>query len=101
MRGKDWLFVLNRTEANLPANGRCNMDSVVLETMRRMYKVVMKYPDGTTHEEDEIFESESEADDHGLYQVSCYKTGGEILHMSNPFDNPLRDEAAAFDVIEV
>ena len=31
------------------------------ERSGRMYKVVMHNPDGTTHEEDEIFETEEEA----------------------------------------
>lgn len=67
-----------------------------------MYKVVMKYPDGTTDPDDEVFQSESEADDHGLYLVSCYNQGGEVLHMSNPGDYPLvEDDDADFEVIEV
>ena len=65
------------------------------------YKVVMQYPDGTEEEDDEVFEAEAEADEHGLYMVSCYAQGGEILHMSNPGDYPLSDEEADFEVIEV
>ena len=66
-----------------------------------MYKVVMKYPDGTTEEQDEVFQSESEAAEFGLYLVGCYDTGGEILHMSNPGDYPLSDEDADYEVVEV
>lgn len=66
-----------------------------------MYKVVMKYPDGTTEEDDEVFESASEANDYGMYMVSCYSQGGEILHMSNPGDYPLSDDDADFQVIEI
>ena len=66
-----------------------------------MYKVVMKYPDGTTEEEDEIFESESEANDYGSEQVSNFRLGGAIFHASNPGDYPLSGEDADFDVIEV
>ncbi len=65
------------------------------------YKVEMQYPDGTTEEDDEVFETEAEADEHGLYLVSCYREGGEILHMSNPGDYPLSDEEADFEIIEV
>lgn len=65
------------------------------------YKVVMKYPDGTTEEDDEVFDSKPDADAHGLYMVSCYRTGGEILHMSNPGDYPLSDEEADFFVKKV
>lgn len=67
-----------------------------------MFKVVMKYSDGTTEEDDEVFESEAEANEHGLYLCSCYEEGGEILHMSNPGDYPLDDDDRAdFEVIEV
>lgn len=65
------------------------------------YKVVMQYPDGAEEEDDEVFETEAEADEHGLYMVSCYSQGGEILHMSNPGDYPLSDEEADFEVIEI
>jgi hypothetical protein len=35
-------------------------------------------------------------------QCSNYKTGGEVLHLSNPGDYPLNeDDRADFDVIEV
>ena len=67
-----------------------------------VYKVVIKYPNGTTEEDDEVFESESEATDYGLQQVHNYQTGGEVLHMSNPGDYPLRDDDEVdFEVIEV
>lgn len=65
------------------------------------YKVVMQYPDGTTEEDDEVFETEAEADEYGVYMVSCHSLGGEILHMSNSGDCPLSDEEADFEVIEV
>ena len=65
-----------------------------------MYKVVMKYPDGTEEELDDIFETESEAESHGLYMCSCYTLGGEILHDHNPGDYPLKDDEADFEVIE-
>lgn len=66
-----------------------------------VYKVVMKFPDGSSEEEDEIFQSESEAVAHGEYMVSCHALGGEILHLSNPGDYPLSDDEADFEVIEV
>jgi len=66
-----------------------------------MYKVVMRYPDGTDEELDEVFETEAEANEHGSYMCSCYRQGGEDLHMSNPGDYPLSDDEADFDVIEV
>ena len=37
-------------------------------------------------EEDEIFNTESDAEDYALYLSSCSRDGAEILHMSNPGD---------------
>lgn len=67
-----------------------------------MYKVVMKYSDGTTEEDDEVFESEADATEHGLYLCSCYAEGAEVLNLSNPGDYPLdEDDKADFEVVEV
>jgi hypothetical protein len=68
-----------------------------------MYKLVMRYPDGTTEEDDEVFETNEEARAHGLEQCSSYRVGGEVLHMSNPGDYPLseHDDDVDFDVIRV
>jgi hypothetical protein len=64
-----------------------------------MYKVVMKYPDGSTEEDDEVFESASEAHEYGLDRVNDYATGWEIL---NREDDPVDGEDEAdFEVIEV
>lgn len=65
------------------------------------FKVVMKYPDGTSENEDELFDTQEEANDAGMYAVSCYAQGGEVLNMSNPGDYPLGDGAADFEVIEI
>ena len=65
-----------------------------------MFKVVMRYPDGTTEEDDELFETELEAQDYGCTLLNNYETGGEVLHRSNPDDYPLEGEAD-FEVIEV
>lgn len=53
-----------------------------------MYKVLMKYPDGTEELDDEVFTSESEANEYGLTCCSDYVQGGEVLHLSNPGDYP-------------
>ena len=37
-------------------------------------------------EQDEVFTSESVAEEYALYLRSCSRTGAEILHMSNPGD---------------
>ena len=52
------------------------------------FKVVRKYSDGTVEEDDEVFDTEGEANEYGLVQASHYQTGGEILNLSNPGDYP-------------
>lgn len=61
----------------------------------------MQYPDGTSEEEDERFETEEGAEAFGLEQCSNYVVGGEVLHLSNPGDYPLNDDRADFEVVEV
>ena len=66
------------------------------------YQVEMQYSDGTTELDDEIFDTEQEAEEHGLYLCSCYSLGCETLNMSNPGDYPLdEDDDVDFEVIEV
>lgn len=66
------------------------------------WKVIYHYPDGTSEEDDEIFDTKAEAEDHGLYMCSCYKEGGEILNMSNPGDYPLdEDDECDYEVVKV
>lgn len=66
------------------------------------YKVVMHYSDGTDEEEDELYDSEEQAEEAGNYSCSCYREGREILNLSNPGDYPLDDDDDCdFDVIEV
>lgn len=56
------------------------------------YKVILHYPDGETSEEDELFDSEEEAFEHGEYLCGCLAQGNEDLFMMNPGDYPLDDE---------
>lgn len=66
------------------------------------YKVLMQYSDGTEELEDDIFDTEEEAEEYGCYLVSCNRTGAETLNMSNPGDYPLDDyEAPDFAIVEV
>lgn len=46
--------------------------------------------------EDEVFDTESEAEEYALYLVGCTREGAETLHMSNPGDYDY-DEAAFED----
>ena len=58
------------------------------------YKVRLISEDGEVHEED--------AYEYGCYLKSCYFQGQEILHMSNPGDNPEPDydEEIKIEVVE-
>lgn len=52
-------------------------------------------------EEDEIFSTYEEAEEHALYLVSCYHTGGETLEMSNPGDYPYDpDDEPEYEIVE-
>ena len=54
--------------------------------------------------EDEVFDTEEDADEYGLYLRSCSRTGAEILHMSNPGDYEYDEdtfEAPDYEVIEI
>lgn len=51
--------------------------------------------------EDEVFDTEEEAEEHALYFVSCTKLGAEILHMSHPVDYDEDDYEADYEIIEV
>lgn len=66
-----------------------------------MFKVRMIYPDGSTEDNDELFDTEAEARQYGLDLCAERQEGGEILHMSNPGDYPDEDDDADFAVIEV
>ena len=60
------------------------------------YKVVI---DG--EEDDEVFDTYEDADEHGMYLVSCWNTGAQTLEMSNPGDYPYDpDDEPDYDVIE-
>ncbi len=66
------------------------------------YKVILRYPDGETYEEDEVFDSEKEAFEHGEYLCGCAFQGAEDLYNHNPGDYPLDDEEdIEIEVIEV
>lgn len=66
------------------------------------YKVIIHYSDGTSEEEDEIFETRAEAESHGSYVCSCIETGAEDLYLSNSGDYPLEAAVSAdYEVIEV
>lgn len=54
--------------------------------------------------EDDIFDSEDDADEYGLYLQSCSREGAEILHMSNPGDYDFdvdSFEAPEYEIVEI
>lgn len=67
------------------------------------YKVVYHYDNGETYEDEEIYRTEDEANEAGLYGLACYNEGGEILEMSNPGDYPWNEDEdeTNFEVIEI
>lgn len=65
-----------------------------------MFKIVTIGSDGT-REEDELFETEAEAEAYGEQYCSDYSQGAEVLHMHNPGDYPEPNDSLEFEVIEV
>lgn len=66
------------------------------------YKIVMQYPNGTSEEEDDIFDSEAAAEEYANYLVGCSREGAETLNLSNPGDYSLNDsEDPDYEIIEI
>lgn len=51
--------------------------------------------------EDEVFDTEEEAEEHALYLCSCAREGAEILHMSNPGDYDADDYDDDYEIVEI
>ena len=51
-----------------------------------IFKVLMKFADGTEELDDTEFDSELGAEEYGNYLVGCSREGAEILNLSNPGD---------------
>lgn len=55
-------------------------------------------------EQDEVFSSETDAEEHALYLCSCTELGAEILHMSNPGDYDYDEddfEIPDYEIVEI
>ena len=50
--------------------------------------------------EDEIFDTEEDAQEHASYLASCARLGAEILHMSNPGDYDVDDYDDDYEIVE-
>ena len=65
------------------------------------YKVIMHYLNRISEEEEEIFDTEYDADQYALYLISCGKEGAEILNLSNPGNYDLDDyDEPDFEIVE-
>lgn len=51
--------------------------------------------------EDEVFDTEEEAEEYALYLSSCAREGAEILHLSNPGDYDEDDCDDDYEVVQV
>lgn len=51
--------------------------------------------------DDEIFDTEEDAEEYALYLSSCAKLGAEILHMSNPGDYDEDDYEIDYEIEEI
>lgn len=68
----------------------------------KKYKVVLNYSDGTSEEEDDVFDTIEDAEDYALYLVSCCNQGQEDLNLSNPGDYPDDEyEEPDYEIIEI
>lgn len=66
-----------------------------------MFKVVLRFSDGATEVDDEVFDTEAEAEAYGSELCSNYSAGGEVMHLSNPGDYPLDTAGVDYEVVEV
>lgn len=64
------------------------------------YQIQYIASDGTKELDDEVYDSEEEAYEAGEYGCSCHSLGNEILHLSNPGDNPIDEEGLDFEIVE-
>ena len=65
------------------------------------YKVIMHYSNGISEEEEDIFDTEDDAEEYVFYLFSCGKEGAEILNLSNPGDYDLDDyDEPDFEIVE-
>ena len=67
------------------------------------YQVKLIYKD-EEELDDELFDTEDEAEEHALYLIGCAREGAEILNMSNPGDYEYDEdtyEDPEYEIIEV
>ena len=67
------------------------------------YKVIYHPADGPVFEDDnygQFYDSYSEADNAGLYDISCRETGAEILSWSDPDEFPYEEGISEHDTYD-
>ncbi len=55
-------------------------------------------------EQNEVFDTEEEAEEYALYLCSCAREGAEILHMSNPGDYDYDEDSfedPEYEIVEI
>ncbi|MBB4666436.1 hypothetical protein BKA24_001145 [Microbacterium marinum] len=79
--------------------GECRTAEFELEETFMGFKVV--WDDGD--EDDEVFETEQEAEAHAANEIDNYHAGAEVLHLSNPgdYDEDDPDDDPGYEVVEV
>ena len=69
--------------------------------MDTKFKVILHYSDGSDEEMEELYDTKRAAEEAGLYAMSCYRLGGEILHESNPGDYPYDEDDELVEVEDI
>lgn len=52
-------------------------------------------------DENPVFDTEAEAESYAADQLNNYNVGGEVLHLSNPGDNPGEWDEPGYMIVEV
>lgn len=65
------------------------------------YRAKVTYSDGSSDIDDFEFDTYAEAQDRFSEIENDYRTGGEVLHMSNPGDYPEENDELSFEVVEI
>lgn len=55
-------------------------------------KIVYVYSNGKRDEQDEVYDSDWQAEEYTHYLVSCHQSGGETLVSSNPYNFDIADD---------
>ena len=65
------------------------------------YQARLYFSDGETMDDNYTYNTEEEAEESALNMISNYHTGIDVLHNSNPGDNPLDDDEIDYEIFEI